>query len=244
MMHDELRSLLDAPVYHALDVSAGLKPAERAKLQKAYREDRAGTLLDNTVGAAFGHHFDLALSDGAHFHPLKRGLALAAAGRSAALSTAPPDYLDLVARENFLRQLRDHWTAISAALPRDQEISGTSLTRLWEGVSYVMRTRAARASTWGVNEVSSACRVQFESLSTYRTSIATALSRASAAYPEVEAAKYVNRAYAEFFLPFWWEHILQRAPLDEDKALAEVKSLFTATPPPPLPPPPAPPAQI
>ena len=248
LMHDELRPLLEDAVYQALDVSSGLKPAERAKLQKAHREDHAGTLLDNTVGAAFSHQFILALPDGAHFHPVKRGLALAAAGRSASLSSAVPDFPELVARDTFLRQLRDQWSAISVALTRDLELSGTQLNRLWDGVSYIMRTRAARATTWGVPEITTACRTQYEALTTYRTSVASALARASAALPDVEAAKYVNRSYAEFFLPFWWEHILQRSPLDEDKAAAEVKAMFAAAPavpitpalvPPALPAPPA-----
>ena len=240
LMHDELRPLLEDAVYQALDVSSGMKPAERAKLQKAHREDHAGTLLDNAVGAAFGHHFILALPDGAHFHPAKRGLALAAAGRSASLSSAVPDFPELVARETFLRQLRDQWSAVSVALTRDLELSGTQLNRLWDGVSYIMRIRAARATTWGVPEIATACKTQYEALSKYRTSVASALARTSAALPEAEAAKFVNRAYAEFFLPFWWEHVLQRSPLDEDKAAAEIKALFAAAPAVPITP--APPA--
>ena len=247
LMHDELRPLLEDAVYQALDVSSGMKPAERAKLQKAHREDHAGTIHDNAVGAAFGHHFILALPDGAHFHPAKRGLALAAAGRSASLSSAVPDFPELVARDTFLRQLRDQWSAISVALTRDLELSGTQLNRLWDGVSYIMRTRAARATTWGVPEITTACRTQYEALTTYRTSVASALARASAALPDVEAAKYVNRSYAEFFLPFWWEHILQRSPLDEDKAAAEIKAMFAAAPAVPITPvlvPPAPPPPL
>ena len=94
MMYDDLRPLLEDAVYHALDgvdASAGLKSAERTKLRKACREDVAGTLLDNTIAAAFGHQFTLSLAEGSRFDPLKRGLAIAAAGRSATSSAAPPD---------------------------------------------------------------------------------------------------------------------------------------------------------
>ncbi len=61
MMHDDLRPLLEDAVDHALDSSAGLKAGERTKLHKACKEDVAGTLLDNTIAAAFGHQFTLSL---------------------------------------------------------------------------------------------------------------------------------------------------------------------------------------
>ncbi len=77
---------------------------------------------------------------------------------------------------------------------------------------------------------------------------------ASAAYPYAEAARFVNKAYLEFFLPFWWEHVLLRSALDEDKAAAEVKLILAppapapavpaaAPAPPPFPTPAPPPAQ-
>ena len=126
MMHDDLRPLLEDAVYHALDASAGLKSGERTKLHKACREDVAGTLLDNTIAAAFGHQFTLSLAEGSRFDPLKRGLALAAAGRSAASSNAPPDIADEVSRDNHTRLLRSQWSDMLSAFARDQELSGTT----------------------------------------------------------------------------------------------------------------------
>jgi hypothetical protein len=99
-----------------------------------------------------------------------------------------------------------------------------------------MRIRAARAATWNVAEVSTACRTQADGLQAYRAAIASALALASAAYPDAEAARFVNKAYLEFFLPFWWEHVLLRSALDEEKAAAEVKLILA----PPTPAPAAP----
>ena len=121
----------------------------------------------------------------------------------------------------------------------------------WRNFRYAHR--AARAATWNVAEVSTACRTQADGLPAYRAAIASALAMASAAYPDAEAARFVNKAYLEFFLPFWWEHVLLRSALDEDKAAAEVK-LILASPapapavpaaapaPPPFPTPAPPPA--
>ena len=160
MMHDDLRPLLDDAVYHALDASAGLKAGERSKLHKACKEDVAGTLLDNTVAAAFGHQFTLSLAEGSRFDPLKRGLALAAAGRSATSSSSLSDVTDEVNRDTHTRLLRSQWQEMLSAFAKDQELSGTIVSRLWNGVTFVMRTRAARAATWNVAEVSTACRTQ------------------------------------------------------------------------------------
>jgi hypothetical protein len=233
MMHDDLRPLLDDAVYHALDSSAGLKAGERTKLHKACKEDVAGTLLDNTIAAAFGHQFTLSLAEGARFDPLKRGLALAAAGRSATTSSALSDVTDEVNRDNHTRLLRTQWQEMLSAFAKDQELSGTIVSRLWNGVTFVMRIRAARATTWNVPEVSTACRTQADGLQAYRAAIASALAMASAAYPDAEAARFVNKAYLEFFLPFWWEHILLRSALDEEKATAEVKLVMASSAPTP-----------
>ena len=236
MMHDDLRPLLDDAVYHALDASAGLKAGERSKLHKACKEDVAGTLLDNTVAAAFGHQFTLSLAEGSRFDPLKRGLALAAAGRSATSASSLSDVTDEVNRDNHTRLLRSQWQEMLSAFAKDQELSGTIVSRLWNGVTFVMRIRAARAATWNVAEVSTACRTQADGLQAYRAAIASALALASAAYPDAEAARFVNKAYLEFFLPFWWEHVLLRSALEEEKAAAEVKLILA----PPAPAPAAP----
>ena len=47
------------------------------------------------------------------------------------------------------------------------------------------------------------CRAQMDGFPNYRAAIASSLALASAAYPDAEALRFVNRAYLEFFLPFW-----------------------------------------
>ena len=63
------------------------------------------------------------------------------------------------------------------------EISCTNVSRLWDGVSFVMQARAAPATSWKCPEVESACKEQFEALPAYRAAVATAVSRASTALP-------------------------------------------------------------
>ncbi len=48
----------------------------------------------------------------------------------------------------------------------------------------------------------------------------------------------MNRAYLRFFLPFWWEHILERGRLDDSTAKKQAALLLE----PETPPAPAPPA--
>jgi hypothetical protein len=261
LMHDDLRAVLEDDVYHALHASAGLSAAELTRLHKACRDGSLGVLLDNTTSAAFGHQFILAFAEGSHFHTGKRGLALAIAGRSAAASSAVVDFMESMTRDAFLRTLRDHWVSMLPAFSGDHELSGTIVNRLWEGVTFTMKVRAARATAWGVPEVADACARQYQALPAYRVTIAATLARASSAYAGTAVARHINRAYFEFFLPFWWEHILLRGQLDADKVNAEVRALmlppaFPAADPPvypaaplppvpppaPPPPPPAPPA--
>ncbi len=47
------------------------------------------------------------------------------------------------------------------------ELSGIKVNRLWDGVSFVMQARAARAATWGCAEVADACCTQYEALPPY-----------------------------------------------------------------------------
>ena len=132
------------------------------------------------------------------------------------------------------------------ALSSDAELSSTHVNNLWAGATFVMTLRAARSATWGVPEVEAGCRSQLDGLPAYRASIATVLSRIASAYQGVEAARSINKAYLQFFLPFWWEHILERGVLEPDKVDKTVESLLTprpvpaATPAPPPAPTPAP----
>ena len=218
LLHDELSVLLPRAVYYALDSSTGMTGEKRAKYQKALRESSLATLLDDTIAAPFHHQTLLELTEGTHFDPLKRGIALAGAGRSAAApGAATTQFAETVTREAYLQSLQALWPETEAALASTYELSNTIVNRLWAGVVFIMTLRAARSATWGVPEVAEACKTQLDALTVYRTIITTTLARVSSAYVGAEVARSVNRAYAQFFLPFWWEHILERGPIEPDK---------------------------
>ncbi len=52
----------------------------------------------------------------------------------------------------------------------------------------------------------------------YRSAVASVINRVARAYAGADIPRAVNRAYLQFFLPFWWEHILERGRLDEPAA--------------------------
>jgi hypothetical protein len=154
MMHDKLHALLPDAVYTALDANAHLSADKRFKLQEACKKSNTSALFDPAIRAPFGHQFQLSLADGAHFDPVKRGLALAFAGRSAGLETpAGGSLVDATGRRSVLLEFRGHWSSIEAEFGGAHELSGTNVNRLWEGVSFVMQARAARATAWGCPEV-------------------------------------------------------------------------------------------
>ena len=55
------------------------------------------------------------------------------------------------------------------------------------------------------------------------------------AYPAVEAARSINNSYRQFFLPFWWGHILKRGILDADTKRDKTVDSFLRSAPAPLP---------
>jgi hypothetical protein len=231
MMHDQLCHILPEPVYNALDATAGLSASERAKVLSACKKNELGALLDNTTSAAFGHQFSLALHEGAHFDAVKRGLALAAAGRSAAATSGTLSAaFDLVTRDALFSQLKIHWTSIEPALRLPTELSGTFVNTLWAGVTLVFQIRAGRAESWGVPEVLEACLQQLAALPAYRTAIASAVARASESPTSSTGAHPINVAYANFFVPAWWEHILGRAQLTEATLASTVKTILDPLP--------------
>ncbi len=75
-MHDELYAALPDAVYNALDANTHLSASARSKLQDACKKSSSGALFDAATCAPFGHHLQLTLPENAHFHPVKRGLAL------------------------------------------------------------------------------------------------------------------------------------------------------------------------
>ena len=236
MMHTELAALLPEAVYAALDSTVGLSASERSKVLSACKKNDIASLLDHATAAPFGHQFTLALHDGAHFDAVRRGLALAAAGRSAQASAHTLSAaFDHVTRDAMLMQLKTSWAHAESAFHLPTELSGTLVNNLWTGVTFIFRLRADRARSWGVPEVADACALQLAALPAYRTSIADAVARAAEGHTVQHGAHPVNVAYAHFFVPFWWEHILARAMLTEATAASTIKTILerpvTATPP-------------
>ena len=228
MMHDELLDALDPAVYQSLDLASGMPYKSRVKLQESCRKGDMANLLDRTTSAAFSHHTLLTLSDGAHFDPPIRGLALAGAGRSATVPGAPGQTLsDTVTRDAHLRTLRECWQEALPAFAADGELSGSHVDNLWRGAHFIFTVRAARSATWGVPEVETACNEQLSSLSAYRSAVASVINRVARAYAGVDIPRAVNRAYLQFFLPFWWEHILERGRLDASAAEKQVTLILS-----------------
>ena len=223
-----------------LDLSSGMSYKTHVKLQESCKRGDMANSLDRTIASAFSHQTLLSLSDGAHFDPPRRGLALAGAGRSATAAGASGQTLsDTVAKDAHLRTLRDHWTAALPAFAADTELSGSHVNNLWGGVHSIMTIRATRSPTWGVQEVEDACCEQLASLPAYRSAVASVISRVATARVEVPSS--VHRAYLQFFLPFWWEHILERNHLDASTAEDRVALILQPEPAPAqAPPSPAP----
>ncbi len=153
-MHDELYAALPDHVYTALDACAHLPPAQRSKLQEACKKSSSGALSDAASGAPFGHQLQLSLAENAHFDPVKRGLALAIAGRSAGVETAGASaLLDATGRRAVLQEFHSHWSLMENHFGGAHEISGTNVSRLWDSISFIMQARAARSASWGCPEV-------------------------------------------------------------------------------------------
>jgi hypothetical protein len=123
-----------------------MDPERRAKFYKACEESTVTAVLDKTVSAAFGHQMLLTLSEGQHFDVIRRGRALAIAGRSAPVGQAA--FNELLTREAHLRSLQTQWP-----FHGEHEIASTLVNNLWSGVTFVFTLRAARAPHWNCKEV-------------------------------------------------------------------------------------------
>ncbi len=109
-------------------------PSEkRAKFHDACRRTSLATVLDCTTSPPFGHLAVLSLSEGAHFDPIKRGLTLALAARSAALSgalhSATSDLGQSVTRDAHLVLLRNTWNTMLPSLSSHAELCSTQNCR-------------------------------------------------------------------------------------------------------------------
>ena len=241
LLHRKLGELLPPAVYTALDASSQMSFRDRAKYQTSCEDEGLVALLDLATAAPFHHLSELALHDGAHFDPQVRGKVLAGAGRSAApLAPSSAHYADGINRDSHLRTLAASWRDILPSFALDHELSSSSVNTLWDGVSYILSFRAARASEWGVPEVFEACKKQLADSQLYRSQVASVLARAAAAYVGVESARFVNKSYLQFFLPFWWEHILLRGILDGSDLKDQLNAILKPSPAPVVPPTPLP----
>ena len=250
MMHDDLEPLLNESVFRALDAYANASIKEREKVVSLCRNQGGSSYFNPTVHAAFGHQISLLLAEGDFFDAPARGNAFAIAGRSAAQpgaeGTGFGHGINMLAA---FQSLQKQWPAILSALVAPSELSGSLVDTLWTGASVVLDLRAERATRWNCPEVLSACVKQRDDLAAYRTAVAKAVARLADPSSPTVTARNINTAYLQFFLPFWTEHILGKARLDETAAAKEVKSIMAETPvvanPPAAPPPAlAPPAYI
>ncbi len=170
-MHDELSIALPEAVFDALDANDHLGTAARAKLQEAFRKSTSTAIFDPAVSAPFasGHQFCLTLAEDAYFDPVKRCSAGPETG-------SVNDLLKATGRHSILHEYSNHWTKMETQFGSSHELSGTNVGSLWEGVTFVMQARAARALSWNCPEVADACKDQSASLPTYRAAVATAFS--------------------------------------------------------------------
>ena len=149
-------------------------------------------------------------------------------GCSVTVPGAPGQTLsDTVTRDAHLRTLRECWQEALPAFAADGELSGSHVENLWRGAHFILTVRAACSTTWGVVEVEEACNEQLSSLPAYRSAVASVINRVARAYAGADIPRAVNRAYLQFFLPFWWEHILERGRLDEPAAEKQVTLILS-----------------
>ena len=145
LLHDELSVLLPPAVFTALDATTGMEGSKRVKFQDQCRKSLQ--YLDNTIAAPLHHLTSLSLAEGAHFDPVKRGFAMAGAGRSAAAPTSSvAHFADSVARDTYTKSLITIWKEMRPAFSAPHELSSTNVDLLWSGVTFVLSHRAARSA--------------------------------------------------------------------------------------------------
>ena len=246
MSHEELSQALPTAVYNALDNYSHLDIDKKQKLQSALKSVTGPTLFDPCTSAPFAHQTSLSYTTGAAWSTVPRALALAAAGRSVSMISAEEvdsgaEEDDTLSEESVMQAHRARWAAIR--WNSSEEIGASSLEHCWTAVNAVLRRRMKRSKQWGCPEVEAACARQYKQLKTYRAGVSSAITAATAAYPDAEQGRARNKEYFSFFYPFWAEHILGRGRIDA-AALTSAVNAAMAVPPPPVAggPPPPPPA--
>ena len=109
--------------------------------------------------ASFGHQIRLLRLPNERYLWPSRGIALAAAGRSADLP-----YKDLLLRAPFIYRpnlmfaLRQDWVKVCDTFASPEFPTIRTMAILWNGVKIIMKLRATRAESWGNQLILAACR--------------------------------------------------------------------------------------
>ena len=168
--------------------------------------------------ASFGHQIRLLRLPNERYLWPSRGIALAAAGRSADLP-----YEDLLLRAPFLWRpnlmfaLRQDWAKACDTFASPEFPTIRTMAILWNGVKIIMKLRATRAESWGNQLILAACKQQLQDLDAMALD---SLSLTTAYTGYTHPARYLWSRYhiAAYFLPFWSEHILDLGRICEREA--------------------------
>jgi hypothetical protein len=243
-----LLDALPAAVYDSMDATHHTDVTARAKYQKAIDAGRLEHRLDLAISAPYGYQVSLVHPRRGLWSAPLRGQALAPAGRY--VHTGPngdPDSDDMIEAETqiapCLLRYQAMWNEMLPTWNSTHEVSVSQVGDLWQAVSWFLRKRAANAVRWRCAEVLAGCRRQCEELRSYPAAVTAAITQStnSLANP-ADRRRAHNKEVLTFFLPFWYEHILDRQRHDAADAAAEVARIMGAAP--PLPPPPPPPAPL
>jgi hypothetical protein len=224
--------MIPAAVFDSMDTTHHMDVPTSAKHQKAIDESRLENRLDLAVAAPFGYQVSLVHSRLSPWNAALRGQALALAGRYN--HTGPngdPDSDDMLAEETQRAPCRLRFQALwNDMLPTwnsPHEISVSQVGVLWQAVSWQLRKRASNAVHWHCPEVLAGCRRQCAELKAYPAAVTSAVTRATCSLTSsADQRRAHNKEILAFFLPFWYEHILERNSRDAAEAAAEVARIM------------------
>ena len=224
----ELRRLLDTQDCFPMVADFAACPAQlRASVQPAVFKALALTpyvprkprLNEHGLPAAsFGHQIRLLRLPNERYLWPSRGIALAAAGRSADLP-----YEDLLLRDPFLWRpnlmfaLRQDWVKVCDTFASPEFPTVRTMAILWNGVKIIMKIRATRAESWGNQLILAACKQQLQDLDAMALD-SLQITSAYTGYTHPARYSLANQHVAAFFLPFWSEHILDLGRICEREA--------------------------
>lgn len=184
-------------------LKASLHPSVYKALVLIPRRSQA----NNPEGFAhFSHQIHLDTTTGTPF--FKRGMALAAAGRSPNIlykdhSLRTPHVYQL----QTISTLRRDWLEASTTFADAGPPTKNTLMTLWHGVKFIMANRVHRSMTWGCPTIHTACTQQFCDLTLLENLSLEILN----VPPDLHGQHPFLSAHfrvATLFTPFWSEHIL------------------------------------